>query len=104
MVTRHRRLVQACALVVLVVLARHLGGVWVATGIVALAGVVGVIACLAALDAWAADRHRCSPPTTTVPVPDRPPGEAADRLAFARALAAVAAAYVAHCERGAGLR
>ena len=104
MVSWHRRLVRACVLVALVVIARHLGGVWVAAGIVALAGVVGLIACLAALDAWAADRHRCSPPATTVLVPDRVAGEAAGHLAFARALAAVAAAYVAECERGAGLR
>jgi hypothetical protein len=103
MVTRHRRLVRACALVALVVIARHLAGVWVAAGIVALSGVVGLIAWLAALDAWAADRARCSPPATVV-VPDGSIGEAADRLAFARALAAVAAAYVAECERGAGLR
>jgi hypothetical protein len=102
MVSRHRRLVRACALVALVVIARHLAGVWVAAGIVALSGVVGLIACLAALDAWAADRARCSPPATVV-VPERSAGEA-DRLAFARALAAVAAAYVAECERGAGLR
>jgi hypothetical protein len=103
MVSWHRRLVRVCALVALVVIARHLAGVWVAAGIVALAGVVGLIACLAALDAWAADRHRGSPPTTVVD-PDRSAGEAAGHLAFARALAAVAVAYVAEWERGAGLR
>jgi hypothetical protein len=103
MVTRHRRLVRGCALVALVVVVRHLAGVWVAAAIVALAGVVGLIACLAALDAWAADRHRCSPPATVV-VPDGSIGEAAGHVAFARALAAVAAAYVAECERGAGFR
>jgi hypothetical protein len=103
MVTRHRCLVRACVLVALVVVVRHLAGVWVAAAIVALAGVVGLIACLAALDAWSGDRHCCSPSATVV-VPDRSIGEAADRLAFARALAAVASAYVAECERGAGLR
>jgi hypothetical protein len=102
LVTRHRRLARACALVALVVVVRHLAGVWVAAAIVALAGVVGLIACLAALDAWAGDRHRCSAPATVVP--DRSAGDAADRLAFARALAAVASAYVAECERGAGFR
>jgi hypothetical protein len=91
-----------CVLVALVVVVRHLAGVWVGAGIVALAGVVGLIACLAALDTWAADRHRCSPPATVVA--DRSAGEAADHLAFARALAAVASAYLAECERGAGLR
>jgi hypothetical protein len=103
MVTRHRRLARACAFVALVVVVRHLAGVWVAAAIVALAGVVGLIACLAALDAWAADRHRSSPPATVV-VPNRSAGEAADHLAFARALAAVASAYLDECERGAGLR
>ena len=103
MVSWHRRLVRGFALVALVLTVRHLAGVWVAAAIVALAGVVGLIAGLAALDAWATDRHRRSPPATVV-VPGRPPGEAADRLAFARALAAVAVAYVAECERGAGLR
>jgi hypothetical protein len=102
MVTRNRRLVRVCAFVALVVVVRHLAGVWVAAAIVALAGVVGLIACLAALDTWAADRHRCSRRATVVP--DGSIGEAADRRAFARALAAVAAAYLAECERGAGLR
>jgi hypothetical protein len=103
MVTRHRRLVRACVLVALVVAVRHLAGVWVAAAIVALAGVVGLIACLAALDTWAADRARRLSRATVV-VPDRSIGEAADRLAFARALAAVASAYVAEWERGAGFR
>jgi len=87
-----RRIATAGALVVLVVVVRHLAGVWVAAGMVALAAVGGLIAALAALDAWA-DAHTRSPASTAVVVP-APVDVAADHVAFARALAAVSAAYL----------
>jgi hypothetical protein len=91
------RVATAGALVVLVVVVRHLAGVWVAAGVVALAAVGGLIAALAALDAWA-DAHIRSPASTAVAVPT-PVDVAADHVAFARALAAVSAAYLTACER-----
>jgi hypothetical protein len=92
-----RRIATAGALVVLVVVVRHLAGVWVAAGIVAVAAVGGLIATLAALDAWAdALVHR--PASTPVVVP-MPVHEDTDHVAFARALAAVSAAYLTACER-----
>ena len=89
------RIATAGALVVLVVVVRHLAGVWVAAGIVALAAVGGLIAALAALDAWA-DAHIRSPASTAVVVPT-PVDVATDHMAFARAV--VSAAYLTACER-----
>jgi uncharacterized membrane protein YebE (DUF533 family) len=91
------RIARAGALVALVVAVRHLAGVWVAAGIVALAAVGGLIAALAALDAWATARTRGPAPTAAV-VPT-PMHEAPDHVAFARVLAAVSAAYLTACER-----
>jgi hypothetical protein len=88
---------QAGALVALVVAVRHLAGVWVAAGVVALAAVGGLIAALAALDAWATARTR-RPAPTAVEVARSVPG-ASDHVTFARALAAVSAAYLTACER-----
>jgi hypothetical protein len=91
------RIAQAGALVALVVAVRHVAGVWVAAGIVALAAVAGLIAALAALDAWATARTR-RPAPTAVEVVRSVPG-ASDHVTFARALAAVSAAYLTACER-----
>jgi hypothetical protein len=91
------RIARAGALVALVVAVRHLAGVWVAAGIVALAAVGGLIAALAALDAWATARTR-GPAPTAVEVARSVPG-ASDHVTFARALAAVSAAYLTACER-----
>ena len=91
------RIAQAGVLVALVVAVRHLAGVWVAAGIVALAAVGGLIAALAALDTWATARIR-RPAPTAVEVPRSVPG-ASEHVTFARALAAVSAAYLTACER-----
>jgi hypothetical protein len=91
------RMAQAGALVALVVAVRHLAGVWVAAGVVALAAVGGLIAALAALDAWASARAR-GPAPTAVEVARSVPG-ISDHVTFARALAAVSAAYLTACER-----
>jgi hypothetical protein len=100
-VTGHR-IAWGVALVAVVVVVRQVAGVWAAAGIVALAGVLGVVAGLAALEVWVFDRRRSSIPATVVP--EVAAGDATEHLAFARALAAVAAAYVGECEREAGLR
>jgi hypothetical protein len=85
---------KATAGVAVVVIVRALLGVWAAAVLVALAALVGLIAGWAAVEARAFDRRHPSPPATV-----RTPGTAADRVAFARALAAVAAAYLTACER-----
>jgi hypothetical protein len=87
-----RRLTCLGALVALVVVVRQVAGVWVAAGLVALAAMAGLIAVLAAIDAWL-DRSRNAHSAAVVV----PPGS--DHLAFARALAAVADAYLTECER-----
>jgi hypothetical protein len=92
-----RRIAQAGALVALVVAVRHLAGVWVAAGIVALAAVGGLVVALAALDAWA-DARVGRTASTAGEVARSVPG-ISDHVAFARALAAVSAAYLTACER-----
>jgi hypothetical protein len=82
------------AVVVLVFVVRSVLGVWVAAALIALVAVVGLIAGWAAVEARAFDHHRRS---AQVVVPS--PGTAADHLAFARALSAVATAYLTECER-----
>jgi hypothetical protein len=92
-----RPIAQAGVLVALVVAVRHLAGVWVAAAIVALAAVGGLITALAALDTWATARTR-RPAQTAVDGARSVPG-ASDHASFARALAAVSAAYLTACER-----
>jgi hypothetical protein len=78
----------------LVVVVRAALGVWAAAVLVALAAMAGLIAGWAAVEARAFDRRRPSPPAAV-----RAPDVAADHVAFARALSAVAAAYLTECER-----
>jgi hypothetical protein len=85
----HRAATTAAA-VALVLAVRVVLGPWVAAGLVAVAAVVALIAGWAALEARIFDRP---PPSTRVPAPG------VDHAAFARALAAVAAAYLTECAR-----
>jgi hypothetical protein len=92
------------AAVALVLAVRALLGVWVAAVLVALVAMAGLIAGWAALEARVFDRPRprLSPPAL---IPRRAPGLcAADHTAFARALTAVATAYLTECERQEGNR
>jgi hypothetical protein len=91
-----RRVTWAAALAVVAVVVRAALGVWVAAGLVALVAVAGVIAALTAIEARVFDRPRRPPASVVV----RAPGlDASDHVAFARALTAVAAAYLTECER-----
>ncbi len=91
-----RRAVNAAAAVALVVMVRAVLGVWMAATLVALVGVAGLMAGWAAVEARAFGlQSRAADP---VPV-QRPELRGPDHVAFARGLAAVAAAYLAHCER-----
>ena len=73
---------------------RVLFGVWAAAVVGATILVAGVLVCWAAVEARAFDRRRpCLPARRT---PATPLG---DHVAFARALTAVATAYLAECER-----
>jgi hypothetical protein len=69
-------------------------GVWAGAALVALAALVGLIAGWAAVEARAFDCHRPSSPSAR-----RTLGAPADHVAFARALTAVATAYLTECER-----
>jgi predicted lipid-binding transport protein (Tim44 family) len=90
-----RRLAALAAGLAVVVLARIVLGVWAAAGLVALAVTAGLIAGWAAVEARA---FRPSPPST--PAGARGPGlSPGDHVAFARALTAVATAYLTACER-----
>jgi short subunit dehydrogenase-like uncharacterized protein len=91
-----RRVTWAAALAVVVVVVRAALGVWVAAGLVALAAVAGVIAALAVIEARVFDRPRRSAAPVVVPAPGL---DTSDHVAFARALTAVAAAYLTACER-----
>ena len=95
-----RRVTWAAALAVVVVVVRAALGVWVAAGLVALAAVAGVIAALAAIETQVFDRPR-RPTTLVVPAPGL---DTSDHIAFARALTAIAAAYLTACERQEHLR
>jgi hypothetical protein len=88
------RVAPAAVAVALVVVVRAVLGVWAAAALVALAAMVGLIAGWAAVEARAFDRRRPSPPAVV-----RASGATGDHLAFARALSAVAAAYLTECER-----
>jgi hypothetical protein len=92
-----RRAAAVAAALALVLAVRAVLGVWAAAGLVALAAVAGLVAGWAALEARVFDRPRPSPP---VLIPRRAPGlTAGDHTAFARALTAVATAYLTECER-----
>jgi hypothetical protein len=91
-----RRVTWAAALAVVVVVVRAALGVWVAAVLVALAAVAGVIAALAAIEARVFDRPRLPAAPVVVPAPGL---DTSDHVAFARALTAVAAAYLTACER-----
>jgi hypothetical protein len=92
-----RRAASTAAAVALVFLVRALLGVWATAALVALVAMAGLIAGWAAVEARVFDRPRPSPP---VLIPRRAPGlTAADHAAFARALTAVATAYLTECER-----
>jgi len=86
-----RRIVKAAGAVALVIVVRHLAGVWVAAGVAALGAVATLIAALAALDSWASDRSR---PAAAVVVHDGADGEA-----LAHAFAVLAVAYLTACEQ-----
>jgi hypothetical protein len=88
-----RRLAKTAAAIAVVLIVRAVLGVWAAALLGALAALVGFIAGWAAVEARTFDRQRHVPPT------GRMPGVAADHAAFARALTAVAAAYLSECER-----
>jgi predicted lipid-binding transport protein (Tim44 family) len=79
---------------------RVLLGGWVAAGLLALALVAALIAGCAAVEARVFDR-----PRSQTPAAHRAAGlSPGDHVAFARALTAVAAAYLAECERQDGQR
>jgi hypothetical protein len=89
-----RRVATEFAVVVLVLVVRSVLGVWIAAALIALVAVVGLIAGWAAVEARAFDHD---PRSARVVV--RAPGTTADHVAFARALRAVATAYLTECER-----
>ena len=85
-----RRFTTGVAVVGLVAAVRVVLGVWPAAVAVAAVAVVGLVAGWALVEARASDR-RSRPGVERV--------QLADHVAFARALTAVAAAYLAECER-----
>jgi hypothetical protein len=97
-----RRAATAAAALALVLAVRAVLGVWAAAALVALALVAGLIAGWAAVEARIFDRPRPAPPVLTPP--RAPRLTAGDHTAFARALTAVAAAYLTECERQEGNR
>ena len=86
-----RRATAAAASVVAVIGVRALLGPWAAAIALAAVGVAGVIVGWASVEARVFDRRRA--------VVMRHGSAHGDHVAFARALAAVAAAYLAECER-----
>jgi hypothetical protein len=87
-----RRLVAVAAAVAVVLVVRAVLGVWATAALLAVVAVAGLIA------GWAAVEARCfrRAPASRPPVRELP---VTDHVAFARALAAVAAAYLTACER-----
>jgi hypothetical protein len=73
---------------------RLLLGVWAAAVVGAVVLVTGVLVCWAAVEKRAFDRRRLYCPARRTPATPLD-----DHLAFARALTAVATAYLAECER-----
>jgi hypothetical protein len=77
--------------VAVVLVVRAVLGVWATTALLAAVAVAGLIA------GWAAVEDRCfRAPASRPPVQELP---ITDHVAFARALAAVATAYLTACER-----
>jgi hypothetical protein len=74
---------------------RAVAGVWVTAALVAAAALAGLLAGWAAVEARAFPRSHAAAVGQLGP---RGPGSS-DHLAFARALTAVATAYLARCER-----
>jgi hypothetical protein len=72
-------------------------GVWVAAGLIALVFMAALVAAWSRIEALVFAPRR--PPFPIRPVPDRSGLTAGDHVAFARALTAVATAYLAECER-----
>jgi hypothetical protein len=87
-----RRLVGVAAEVAVVLVVRAVLGVWATAALVAVVAVAGLIA------GWAAVEARCF---RRAPPPGPPVRElnVTDHVAFARALDAVATAYLTACER-----
>jgi uncharacterized membrane protein len=87
-----RRLVGVAAAVAVVLVARAVLGVWATAAVLAVVAVTGLIA------GWAAVEARCF---RRAPPPGPPVRElnVTDHVAFARALDAVATAYLTACER-----
>jgi hypothetical protein len=103
LVRRHwrRRLAAAVVVALVVIVARLALGPWLTAVVLAAAALwVG-------LRAWGRIESRARlalPPAGEVVRPDRPMAAAGGHVAFARALAAVSAAYVSECEREANER
>jgi hypothetical protein len=92
-----RRAATVAAALALALAVRAVLGVWAAALLGAVALTAGLIAGWAAVEARVFDRPRPSPP---VLMPRPVPGlTAGDHTAFARALTAVATAYLTECER-----
>jgi hypothetical protein len=72
-------------------------GVWVAAGLIALVLMAALVAAWSRIEARAFAPRR--PPSPIPRVPGRSRLVPGDHVAFARALAAVATAYLAECER-----
>jgi hypothetical protein len=91
-VVTNRPLVTVAGAMVGVVVLRLVAGVWITAAVLAGLAVVGLVA------GWAAVERRAFPrrPQRQASVTVAPPGR---DVAFARALAVVAAAYLAECER-----
>jgi hypothetical protein len=92
-----RRTAAAAATVAVLVVVRAAVGVWACAALISLVTVAGMVA------GWAAVEARVFPPSTPPPAGRCGPRgsglTAGDRLAFARALTTVAAAYLAECQR-----
>jgi hypothetical protein len=76
---------------------RQLLGVWVTAGLVAVVLTTALVAAWSRFEARAFAPRR--PPSPIPPVPRRSRLVPGDHVAFARALTAVATAYLAECER-----
>jgi hypothetical protein len=94
-VVTRRTLTTPTAAVIVVVVLRLVAGVWITSAVVAVLVVVGLVAGWAAIERRVFPRR---PPAPSVLVGPQP-GDDARHVAFARALAVVATAYLAECER-----
>jgi hypothetical protein len=93
-VVTRRTLTTATAAVIVVVVLRLVAGVWITAAVLAVLTVIGLVAGWAAIERRAFPRR---PPAPSVLVGPQP-GDGARHVAFARALAVVAAAYLTECE------